>query len=382
MGFFDTILFPIKWVVAHIMVAAHNLFTFIGMDPSGGWSWLLSIVALVVVIRIILIPLFVRQIKAQRMMQVVQPEIQKLQKKYKGKTDPASRQAMQQEMMAIYKENGTSPFASCLPLIAQMPIFFSLFRVLNALGPISRGEADPIGPLDQATAKVAESSEIFGASLSSTFLGSPNIEVKIVTAVLVVLMCATMLFQQKHLTQKNMPASALDNPMARQQKMLMYVLPLVFAVSGVSFPIGVLLYWTTSNLWSMGQQFWVIHNSPTPGSPAAIALEERRARRRARRGQPVLEDDAGTLLIEDAPEQRVSGQRQQPKRKDRAKKSPGQTAQPVEPADPEKSSPAAESDAPAGPLEDAAPPAKKPGSTQAAARKSSAASGKKPPKKK
>src|SRR5699024_5874201 len=328
MGFLDTVLWPLKVAVAWIMVNAHNALTALGMDSANGWTWFLSIVALVVVIRILLIPLFVRQIKASRGMQVVQPEIQKLQKKYKGKTDPASRQAMQQEMMAIYKDNGTSPFASCLPLIAQMPIFFSLFRVLNALKPISEGNADPIGPLDQLTALQAESSEIFGASLSSTFLGSDNIEVKIVTAVLVVLMCATMLFQQKHLTQKNMPASALDNPMARQQKLLMYILPLVFAVSGVSFPIGVLLYWTTSNLWSMGQQFWVIHNSPTPGSPAAIALEERRARRAARRGKPVLEDDAANLPEEEEPVRKVGGQRQQPKRKDRAKKNPGPAQQP------------------------------------------------------
>lgn len=330
MGFLDTILYPIKWVVAHIMVAAHNVFvSVLGMDPEGGWSWVLSIVVLVVIIRVILIPLFVRQIKAQRMMQVVQPEVQKLQKRYKGKTDPASRQAMQQEMMAIYKENGTSPFASCLPLIAQMPIFFSLFRVLNALKPLSEGtySSDAIGPLDQATASQAEASEIFGASLSSTFLGSDNFEVKIVTAFLVVLMVLTMLFQQKHLMQKNMPASSQDNPMARQQKMIMYVLPLVFLVSGVSFPIGVLLYWTTSNLWSMGQQFWVIQNSPTPGSPAAKALEERKARRASRRAAPALEDEPGvTAVLEDGPPAKVSGQRQQPVRKDRAKKTPGAPA--------------------------------------------------------
>ncbi len=377
MGFFDTILFPIKWVVAHIMVAAHNLFALIGIDGASGANWVLSIVALVVVIRIILIPLFVRQIKAQRMMQVVQPEIQKLQKKYKGKTDPASRQAMQQEMMAIYKDNGTSPFASCLPLLAQMPIFFSLFRVLNALGPISQGESDPIGPLDQLTAQAAETSKIFGASLSSTFLGSPDIEVKIVTAVLVVLMCATMLFQQKHLTQKNMPASALDNPMARHQKMLMYILPLVFAVSGVSFPIGVLLYWTTSNLWSMGQQFWVIHNSPTPGSPAAIALEERKARRAARRGKPVLEDDAATVVEE--PVRPVGGQRQQPMRKDRAKKSPAKV--PPKPAA-ETSAGAAGEQTPASgssPLEDGAA---EPGSSNGTPASKKNPAGKKPGKKK
>lgn len=138
MSWFDTILSPIMWVVAWIMVLAHRAFVAIGL-PDSGWSWILSIVVLVIVIRIILIPLFVRQIKAQRGMQMVQPEIQKLQKKYKGKTDPASRQAMQQEMMAIYREAGTSPFASCLPLLAQSPIFFALFRVLISSRTSPRG---------------------------------------------------------------------------------------------------------------------------------------------------------------------------------------------------------------------------------------------------
>src|SRR5690625_4852406 len=154
MGFLDTVLWPLKVAVAWIMVNAHNALTALGMDSAGGWTWFLSIVALVVVIRILLIPLFVRQIKASRGMQVVQPEIQKLQKKYKGKTDPASRQAMQQEMMAIYKEAGTSPFASCMPMLLQMPIFFSLFRVLNVVKDLAAGtyRVDKIGPLDQQVA--------------------------------------------------------------------------------------------------------------------------------------------------------------------------------------------------------------------------------------
>src|SRR5690625_4435688 len=286
MGTFDKILFPLKWVVAHIMVGSHNVFTTMGMDKESGWAWVLSIVTLTVVIRVLLIPLFVRQIKASRTMQLVQPEIQKLQKKYKGRTDTASRQAMQQEMMAIYKEEGTSPFASCMPMLLQMPIFFSLFRVLIAVKDIANQEyyTDRIGPLDIEVANQIQNSEIFGASLSDTFLGSDVFSVKVITAILVILMSASMLFTQRQLTMKNMPASALDNPMARQQKMLMYLLPGVFVVSGISFPIGVLVYWTTSNVWSMGQQWWVIRTSPTPGSEAEKALLERRARKAARKG--------------------------------------------------------------------------------------------------
>lgn len=324
MGFFDNLLWPLKVAVAWIMVRAHDVLTFFGMDPAGGWTWLLSIVMLVVVIRVILIPLFVRQIRASRGMQIVQPEMQKLQKKYKGKTDPASRQAMQQEMMALYKEAGTSPFASCLPILAQMPIFFALYRVLASLKPLAEGDYpghESIGPLTQELAIQAESSEIFGASLSSTFMQEgATTAVKLVTAALILMMCVTTLFTQRQLTMKNMPQSALDNPMARQQKMLMYILPLVFAVSGVNFPIGVLVYWTTSNLWSMGQQFIVIRNSPTPGSEAEKAYLERKERRARRRGIS-LEDasaaPAGTAAVEAA----RGGQRVQPMGKNRAKRS-------------------------------------------------------------
>src|SRR5699024_9266818 len=125
-------------------------------------------------------------------------------------------------------------------------------------------------------------------------------------------------FTQRQLTMKNMPASALDNPMAKQQKMLMYLLPGVFVVSGISFPIGVLLYWTTSNVWSMGQQWWVIRNSPTPGSEAERALLERRARKAARKGL-IAEEENPESEVEDAPKP-TGGQRQQPRRKPRSQR--------------------------------------------------------------
>lgn len=321
MAWFDTILSPIMWVVAWIMVHAHSAFVALGMDPSG-WSWILSIVVLVIAIRILLIPLFVRQIRASRGMQIVQPEIQKLQKKYKGKTDPASRQAMQQEMMAIYRSAGTNPFASCLPILAQSPIFFALFRVLYQLPQIANETRGAIGPLDAQLAAEAENSTLFGAPLSSFFLmQDATAQVRIVTVILILAMSATQFLTQRQLTMKNMPASALDNPMARQQKMLMYIFPVIFAVTGVNFPIGVLIYWTTTNLWSMGQQFYVIRNNPAPGSEAERAMLERKARKAARKGT-TLEDaggQGGVAVLEAEPV--VRGQRQQPLGKNRAKRS-------------------------------------------------------------
>ena len=97
-------------------------------------------------------------------------------------------------------------------------------------------------------------------------------------------MTATTFLTQRQLMSKNMPADALTGPYAQQQKLLLYVLPVVFAVGGIAFPIGVLLYWTTSNLWTMGQQFYVIRNNPAPGTPAFAAKQERDARKAARHG--------------------------------------------------------------------------------------------------
>jgi len=283
MDFFK-ILAPIEWVVAWMMYLAHRMFTWIGLDPTSGLAWGLSIVVLVVVMRIMLIPLFVKQIRASRGMQILAPELKAIQKKFKGKSDPASRDAMNRETMALYKKHGTNPFSSCLPMLAQSPIFFALFRVLTSLGAIASGSRPAIGPVDRIVAAQAEQSTIFGAPLSSTFVKAAldpttMTSTRIVTIVLILAMAATTFVTQRQLTMKNLPPSALEGPAAQQQKVLLYLLPLVFAASGSQFPIGVLLYWTTTNLWSMGQQFYAIRRMPAPGSQAEKLIEARKARR-------------------------------------------------------------------------------------------------------
>lgn len=314
MGFIDTILFPIKWVVAWILVLFHHGFTFVGLAPTSGANWGLSIVGLTVLIRLVLVPLFVRQIKAQRNMQLLQPELMKLQAKYKGKTDTFSRQAMGQEQMALYKKHGTNPLSSCLPIIAQMPIFFSLFRVLRGLQDISAGKQDAIGGLTSKLAQQAEHSSIFGASLSDTFLSSPELHVKILIGLMIVIMMVTQFITQKQIMTKNMSEAAMNNPFMKQQKMMLYLFPLIFVFGGVSFPVGVLIYWVISNLWTMGQQFYVIERMPAPGSPAEKALMEKRKKK----GLPPL---PGLKKLESDDEQTTAprGQRQQPVRKERAK---------------------------------------------------------------
>jgi YidC/Oxa1 family membrane protein insertase len=333
----DSVLAPLEWVVAWLMVGFHQIFSAIGFNPASGFTWAMSIVGLVIVIRIILIPLFVKQIHASRRMQLIQPEMQKIQKKYKGKTDPESRQAMTQETMGLYKRTGTNPFSSCLPILLQSPIFFALFRVLNSLTAIAAGTKRPIGPLDATLAKQANESTIFGAPLSATFQHMlllvhevtvqvpSDLNTKIVTVVLIVLMSATTFTTQRQLMMKNMPASALDNPFAKQQKILLYLMPLFFVISGINFPIGVLLYWLTTNLWSMGQQFYTIRRMPAPGSPAEKALEDRRIKSGKEHKKftiPGLSHDTQAEDVQDTPileTKPQSGQRQQPKRKKRAK---------------------------------------------------------------
>jgi YidC/Oxa1 family membrane protein insertase len=322
MSWFDGLLYPIMVAVAWIMVQFHSLLTWLGLDPAGGAAWGFSIVGLVIVMRIILIPLFFKQIKASRGMQMLAPDMKKIQAKYKGKTDPASREAMSRETMELYRKHGTNPFSSCLPILAQSPIFFALFRVLNSLPQLADGTypRPNLGPLTQDLAAQAESATILGAPLSATFMnaaqfGDAASNVRWVTVILVVAMSATTFLTQRQLTMKNMPPAALEGPMAQQQKMLMYVFPLIFAFSGVNFPIGVLIYWTTTNLWSMGQQFYTIRRMPAPGSQAEAALKARQAKKASHKGVSIEESD--TLTIEEKP---VSGQRQQPVGKARAKK--------------------------------------------------------------
>ncbi len=338
MNALDTILQPIEWVVANIMVLVHQGLELLGMDPASGLTWGLSIVGLTAVIRMTLIPVFVRQIKAQRSMQVIAPDLRKIQDKYKGKKDQASREAMTKETMALYSEHKTNPFASCLPLLLQMPIFFSLFRVLNYR---LKENGESIGLLSDTLREQARAATLFGAKLSDTFLGAEASATRWIAAVLIVTMVATTFFSQRQLTFKNMPASALEGPMAQQQKILLYALPFIFVLSGPNFPIGVLIYWTVSNAWSMGQQFYVIRRNPTPGSEAEKALIARRTEKAARKGLTIdgrtleearLEEEAAAAAAE---EERRSRQRQQPKRNKRKKGAakPGQADEPRTPGD-------------------------------------------------
>lgn len=316
MGFLSDIgsfiMTPLYYLISIVLVGFHRVFGAVFGSDSGA-SWALAIIGLTVVIRAALIPLFVKQIKAQRGLQILQPEIKAIQKRYKD-----DRQKQSEEMMKLYRETGTNPFSSCLPIILQMPIFFALFHVLS----YGVQKEIPIGPMTQDLVEQASGATVFGAPISATFMGSDDPRVKVVSLTLIALMTLTTFITQKQLLVKGI-ADGGSNPFLQQQKLLVYVFPLMFAVFGINFPIGVLIYWLTTNLWSMGQQYWVIRNNPAPGSPAYREWEQRQARKAAKRA---ARDGVAAPVTEDEPKAEAKPTRQQPKRQSRSqrKRRPGE----------------------------------------------------------
>jgi YidC/Oxa1 family membrane protein insertase len=319
----NTILWPIKWVVEAILVLFHTVLEGAGLDGDAGLTWVLSIVGLVLVIRAALIPIFVRQIKSQRRMLEVAPQIKKIQDKYKGKKDQFSREAMSRETMAMYKKTGTNPLSSCLPLLLQMPIFFALFSVLNNAQHVNAdGSRTPgVGLLNPALSESFGTSSLFGIAPLHLAISTANgnTAVIIIAVVMVILMTGSQFITQLQIMSKNQSAEMKASPMYKQQRILLYLLPLVFAFSGFTFPLGVMFYWLVSNFWTMGQQFLVIRNMPTPGSEAALAREARLAKRQQRRGIVIIEDEVGVKEVEEV----KNVQRQQPVGRNRAKKKSG-----------------------------------------------------------
>ena len=316
---FDAILHPFAWAISYVWVWIHDLLVLLGMSSGSGMAWVLSIVLLTILVRIAIIPLFLKQIRSSRAMQAIQPEMRKIQEKYKGKKDQLSRQAMAQEQMEMYRKHGTNPFASCLPILAQMPIFFGLYQVLMGV-PTAAQSNESVLMLPADLVHQFNDSQIFGAQLFATMLhpGAGDTTATVVQAVImIVLMSATQFYIQKQLSVKNMSEAALNSPMFRQQQMIMYIFPIIFAVSGINFPLGVMYYWTVSNLWSLGQQWWVIRNNPTPGSQAERELNARRA---AKGLPPVGKTrEQHEKDLQEARERAAAGQRQQPVGKKRQK---------------------------------------------------------------
>ncbi|OEU96094.1 membrane protein insertase YidC [Streptomyces oceani] len=309
----DTILGPLYTVVSWIIVQFHALYSLV-FDKDSGWAWGLSIVSLVVLIRICLIPLFVKQIKSTRNMQALQPKMKAIQERYKS-----DKQRQSEEMMKLYKETGTNPLSSCLPILAQSPFFLALYQVLNKIA----GD-NPVGVLDAEQVDSARNAHIFGAPIAAKFLDSEEkvnalqatlTDVRVVTVIMIVMMSASQFYTQRQLMTKNVDLT-VKTPFMQQQKMLMYVFPVMFAVFGINFPVGVLVYWLTTNVWTLGQQMFIIKRNPTPGS---VAYTQRQEKLRAK--GKLKEEPAEVEAKQLAEEARAN--RTQPKRQTKAQRQTG-----------------------------------------------------------
>jgi YidC/Oxa1 family membrane protein insertase len=249
---------PVLDVFSRILLFIHDL-----AEPLFGvhsWGW--AIIGLTLIVRILLLPLAIKQTRSMKAIQQLQPEIKAIQEKHRTdremmRKDPekyrARKQKQQQEMMALYQREGANPAASCLPLLAQAPVFIALFWTLV-------GEAELTGaPFYFFTEATAGGLEKLVSSA-----GWPG-------WLLIVLMSGTMFFSQKQMMARNATTMA-DNPMAQQQKILLYVMPLFLAFVSFQFPLGVLLYWVTTNFWQIVQQAIILRE----GAKIDAAADERR----------------------------------------------------------------------------------------------------------
>ena len=300
-------------IVGHVLVWIHAGLTAVGLDPESGWAWGLSIVLLTVVMRLLLVPLFVKQMNTQRKMQEIQPKIKKLQERYKH-----DKERLQRESMKLYQESGTNPIMGCLPLLLQMPVFFSLFNVLRNVA-----EGNARFGFDEQLVEQAREAQIFAAPIAARFnsseeeliaLGSSDpIMAKVIIVIACVTMGATTFLTMRQSIQRSM-AQQPDNPMMQTQKIMMYMAPL-FGLFGLMMPVGVLVYWVTTNLWTMGQQNILYRRQPQPG-------EEPKAKQNDGSAKGML---GRKKAPEPEPEQTEQPkiERKQPKKQTRSKRSGG-----------------------------------------------------------
>ena len=253
------ILNPFYDAVAWVLMRIHALLS-VPFGPASGWAWGLSIVFLVMVMRLIMVPLFVKQMHTQRKMAALAPQVAALRKKYKN-----DKQTMNQEVMKLYQENGANPLAGCLPLVIQLPVFFALFNVLRAIA-----EDKPEYGLTPAVVFSAQHAHIFTATIADRIVTSPlppyhlapgPASAKIVIGIFVLISSTTTFLTVRQSVKRGIGQVGTDpnNPMANSQKYMMYIAPL-FALSGLYWQFGLVLYWCTTNVWTLGQQYILFRN--------------------------------------------------------------------------------------------------------------------------
>ncbi|HEX5596374.1 MAG TPA: membrane protein insertase YidC, partial [Micromonosporaceae bacterium] len=266
----------IYWAISWILLRWHSLWDAVGVPVEAvlgtNWAWILAIIFLVITVRVILFPVFVKQIKSQRAMQTLQPQVKALQEKHKG-----DRETLQKEMMELYRKEKANPLMGCLPMFLQIPVFLGLFHVLRRLNPSNQGKTKYGWLSEQFDSAV--NARLFSAPLSGKFgstaqdlaaLGANGTTVKLVAGLLVLIMIATTYLTSRQMILKTGWA---EDPQQRMiQRLMLYGIPASLLISGAIFPIGVIIYWVTNNLVTLGQQQWVLRKFPPPataGKPAA-----------------------------------------------------------------------------------------------------------------
>ena len=266
-----SILNPLFEAVAWVISRIHDALS-VPFGAGSGWSWGLSIVLLVCLMRLIMVPLFVKQVKSQRKMQSHMPALQEIRKKYKN-----DKTRLNEETMKFYKENGINPLGGCLPLVAQLPVFWSLFNVLKAIADWTPGHTPQYG-LSVATVESARHAHIFGVLLSDKFLWAATGESWTVRAVILlsVAVSATTTFltmrqsakrgmMNQQMPDPDQPGAAMAQSMSKN---MMYIAPF-FALTGLYWQYGLVIYWVTTNVWTLGQQHILFRNLPIVGSATA-----------------------------------------------------------------------------------------------------------------
>jgi YidC/Oxa1 family membrane protein insertase len=253
----------VGWVFTHIYDGLKPVF-----GASSGWTWALSIVILVVLMRLIMVPLFIKQMHTTRAMSSLQPQMAALRKKYKN-----DKQTLNQETMKLYQEAGVNPLMGCLPVVLQLPLFFSLFSVLRAIAEYTGGT--PKYGLPIAMVHAGKQAKILGASIADKVLFTHGAYVPlhaklVIIAAVLVSMTTTYLTIRQSMKRGMMPAATPDNPMASSQKYMTYIMPF-FALTGLYWPFGLVLYWVTTNVWTLGQQWLLGRRYPYTPPAAATA---------------------------------------------------------------------------------------------------------------
>ncbi len=215
-----------------ILVTINDALASIGLSPD--WTWGLAIIGLTIIVRLILFPLTWKQYKSAQEMQLIQPQIKELQKKYKN-----DRGKLQQETMQLYQEHRVNPFASCLPLILQLPVFISLYAAIKGLGPLE-------APQYEASVKALE---------AASFLWIPQLGFPDPYYILLILYVVSQM-----ISTELMLATQTD----KTQKMIMRAMPIMFVLFLFNFPAGLFVYWVTTNVWTIGQQLIIRRTMPKP----------------------------------------------------------------------------------------------------------------------